>query len=63
MSHLMGGVDAVLNTYCRQILVARDVDYRAFVKGQGRVQILLPTRNMTSSYFQRIIQERSKGNA
>ena len=36
MSHLMGGVDAVLNTYCRQILVARDVDYRAFVKGQGR---------------------------
>lgn len=61
MSHLMGGVDAVLNTYCRQILVARDVDYRAFVKGQGRgVQILLPTRNMTSSYFQRIIQERKK---
>ena len=67
MSHLMGGVDAVLNTCCTQILVARDVDYRAFVKGQGRggggVQILLPTRNMTSSYFQRIIQERSKGNA
>ena len=60
----MGGVDAVLNTCCTQILVAWDVDYRAFVKGQGRgVQILLPTRNMTSSYFQRIIQERSKGNA
>lgn len=36
MSHLMGGVDAVLNTCCTQILVARDVDYRAFVKGQGR---------------------------
>ena len=36
MSHLMGGVDAVLNTCCRQILVARDVDYRAFVKGQGQ---------------------------
>ena len=35
MSHLMGGVDAVLNTCCTQILVARDVDYRAFVKGQG----------------------------
>lgn len=31
MSHLMGGVDAVLNTCCTQILVARDVDYRAFV--------------------------------
>lgn len=44
-----------------KILVARDVDYRAFVKGQGRgVQILLPTRNMTSSYFQRIIEERKK---
>lgn len=36
MSHLMGGVDAVLNTCCTQILVARDVDYRAFVKGQGQ---------------------------
>ena len=36
MSHLMGGVDAVLNTCCTQILVAQDVDYRAFVKGQGR---------------------------
>ena len=61
MSHLMGGVDAVLNTCCRQILVARDVDYRAFVKGQGwGVQILLPTRNMTSSFFQRIIEERKK---
>ena len=35
MSHLMGGVDAVLNTCCTQILVARDVDYRAFVKGRA----------------------------
>ena len=36
MSHLMGGVDAVLNTYCKQILVAQNVDYRAFIKGRGR---------------------------
>jgi len=57
MSHLMGGVDAVLNTYCKQILVAQDVDYRAFIKGQGQgVPIPLPTRNMTSSYFQRVIE-------
>ena len=55
----MGGVDVVLNTYgtCKQILVAQDVDYRVFIKGQGRwVQIPLPMRNMTSSYFQRITE-------
>ena len=31
MSHLMGGVDAVLNTYRKQILVTKDIDYGAFI--------------------------------
>lgn len=61
MSHLMGGVDAVLNTYCKKIIVAQDVENRAFIKkwGQG-VQTPLATRNMTSSYMylQRIIEEK-----
>ena len=53
---LDGGRGCCLEHLLKGILVAQDVYYRVFIKGQGRgVRIPLPTRNMASSYFQRIL--------